>query len=96
MTAQILTEAENLLHKVAGLLAGIGHAGEAKVHALIADLRGDEASLQQEAVADGEQVAHDAEAAAAPVVAETEHDAETVAEQAAADVAKAAGDAATA
>lgn len=96
MTAQILTEVETLLHKAAGLLAGIGHAGSAKVHALIADLKGDESSLQQEAETDATQVAHDAEAAAAPVVAETEHDAETVAEQAAADVAKAAGDAATA
>jgi hypothetical protein len=41
----------------------------------LAHLKGDEKQLQAEAVADGVQLAKDAEQAAAPVVAEAEHDA---------------------
>lgn len=52
----------------------------------LAHLKGDEASLQAEAVADATQVAKDAETAAAPVVAEAEKDAAKVAEKAVADV----------
>lgn len=88
MSNQILTEAANLLHEAAVKLSGIGHAAGDKVHALVAELRGQETALQHEAVADGEQLAHDAEHAAAPVVAEAEADAAKLEGEAATAVAK--------
>lgn len=89
MTMQIITEAEAALHRAEALFTSIGHAGAAKVKALIAELRGDETTLQQEAVADAEQVAHDAQ----PVVAEVEHDAGQLATEAEHDASELANEA---
>lgn len=86
MTAQILTEAENLLHEAAVKLGSIGHTVADDVRSILAKLRGDETALQTEAVADATQVADDAEAAMGPVLAEAEKDAAKVGEKAIADV----------
>lgn len=61
-----------------------------RLHGLLDRLIGDGATLETEAKADAEQVAHDAEAAAAPVVTEAAQDAENVAKDAATDVEQAA------
>lgn len=88
MSNQILTEAENLLHEAAVRLTSAGHSLAGDVRNVLAKLRGQETELQHEAVADGEQLAKDAEHAAAPVVAEAEADAAKLEGEAAAAVAK--------
>lgn len=93
MSNQIITEVENLLHEAAVKLGNIGHGFSGRVHALLAELRGDEATLRHDAEADGVQLAKDAEQAAAPVVAEAEKDASALGSAAVADVQQAATDA---
>lgn len=92
MSNQILTEVENLLHEAAVKLGNIGHAASSKVHAVLAELRGDEATLQHEAETDGVQLAKDADAAMGPVVAEAEKDASSLGSAAVTDVQQAATD----
>lgn len=86
MTAQIVTEVENLLQQALDKAKSIGHTIADDVHGVLAKLRGNESALQAEAVADATQVAHDASAAMGPVLAEAEKDASKVADKAVADV----------
>lgn len=93
MTAQIVTEVEALVQEALAKAKSVGHTIADDLHHVLAKLRGEEATLQHEAEADGVQLAKDAEAAVAPVVAEAEHDAATLGSAAVADVQQAATDA---
>lgn len=86
MSNQVITEVENLLHEAAVKLGNIGHGFSGKVHALLAELRGDEQTLQHDAEQDGVQLVKDADAAMGPIVAEAEKDASSLGSAAVTDI----------
>lgn len=77
-------------HVLLGKVEALGHTGVDELHALWNKVTGqaskDAAALESEVVADGKQVAAEAQAAMGPVLAEAEKDAAKVGSEAVADV----------